>query len=150
LRQYGRVDHVDIGVVAQTVTAPIAEGLGFTQDWGVVIADLMPHGPADAAGLRVGDVMIRVDGHTMQGVTELAAVLYQHPSNRLLKVDVLRGAEKFSLELRPFLVRDTLDQQLAAADPNDSHIDRLDVLVMDFDETLRAAMPDVRSSGPWS
>jgi serine protease Do len=28
LREYGRVDHVDIGVVAQTVTAAIADGLG--------------------------------------------------------------------------------------------------------------------------
>jgi serine protease Do len=146
LRQYGRVDHVDIGVVAQTVTTPIAEGLGFPQDWGVVIADLMPHGPADAAGIRVGDVVVKVDGYAMQGVTEFTAIQYQHPANRPLQIEVLRGAQKLSFEVRPFLVRDTLDQQLAAADPNDSHIDRLDVLAMDLDETLRTVMPDVRSA----
>jgi serine protease Do len=47
LREYGRVDHVDIGIVAQTVTPAIAEGLGLAQDSGVVIADLAAHGPAE-------------------------------------------------------------------------------------------------------
>jgi serine protease Do len=146
LRQYGRVDHVDIGVVAQTVTPPIAEGLGFPQDWGVVIADLMPHGPADAAGIKVGDVVVRVDGYTMPGLPEFTIIQYQHPADRPLQLDVLRAGQKLSFEVPPFLVRDTLNQQLAAADPNDSHIDRLDVLAMDLDETVRAVMPDVRSA----
>ena len=79
LREYGHVDHVDIGVVAQTVTAPIAEGLALSQDWGVLIADLLPHGPADVAGIKVGDVVLTVDGYAMRGVAEFTAVLYQHP-----------------------------------------------------------------------
>jgi serine protease Do len=47
--------------------------------------------------------------------------------------------------VRPLLVRDTLDQHLAAADPDDSHIDRLDMLGVDLDDTLRAVMPGVRT-----
>jgi serine protease Do len=145
LREYGRVDHVDIGIVAQTVTPAIAEGLGLAQDSGVVIADLAAHGPAEAAGIKVGDIVVKVDGYTMQGLPEFTAILYQHPAKRPLQVDVLRGVEKLSFEVGAFFVRDALAGQLAAVDPDDSHIDRLDVLGMDLDDTVRAVMPGVRS-----
>jgi serine protease Do len=85
LRDYGRVDHVDIGVVAQTVTAAIAEGLGLSQEWGVLIADVMADGPAGSAGMHVGDLVLSVDGHAMRGLTELAAALYQHSPDRPLR-----------------------------------------------------------------
>jgi serine protease Do len=45
LRKYGHVDHIEIGVVAQTITPTM----------GVVIADVIPSGPADAGGIRAGD-----------------------------------------------------------------------------------------------
>ena len=58
---------------------------------------------------------------------------------------MLRGVEKLSFEVGAFFVRDALPGQLAAVDPDDSHIDRLDVLGMDLDDTVRAVMPGVRS-----
>jgi serine protease Do len=146
LRQYGHVDHVDIGVVAQTMTAPIAEGLALSQDWGVLIADLLPHGPADVAGIKVGDVVLTVDGHTMPGVAEFTAVLYQHPPQAPLQVDVLRGTQKLSFQVAALVVRDTLDQLADAPDPVKSHIEPLDILGMDLDDTLRSMMPSVRST----
>jgi serine protease Do len=146
LREYGRVDHVDIGVVAQTVTAPIAEGLGLPQDWGVLVADLLPHGPADMAGIKVGDVVLTVDGYAMQGVTEFTAVLYQHPPQLPLRVDVLRRGEKLSFRVAAFVVRDTLDQLADAPDPVKIHIEPLDILGMDLDDALRSVMPAVRSA----
>jgi serine protease Do len=139
LREYGHVDHVDIGVVAQTVTAPIAEGLALSQDWGVLIADLLPHGPADVAGIRVGDVVLTVDGYAMRGVTEFTAALYQHPPQVPLQVDVLRRGQKLSFRVAAFVVRDTLDQLANAPDPVKSHIEPLDILGMDLDDTLRSA-----------
>ena len=45
----------------------------------MVIADLSPHGPADAAGITVGDVVLTVDGYAMSGLPEFTAALYQHP-----------------------------------------------------------------------
>jgi serine protease Do len=34
LRKYGHVDHIEIGVVAQTITSAMAEGLRLAQNWG--------------------------------------------------------------------------------------------------------------------
>src|SRR4029453_14294810 len=85
LKAYGRVDHVDIGAVAQTVPTAIAEGLGRPQDWGVGIADLRPRGPADVAGMTVGDVVLTVDGYPMSGLPEFTPALYQHPPDLPVK-----------------------------------------------------------------
>jgi serine protease Do len=145
LRRTGRVDHVDIGVLPQTVTPSIAAGLGLAQDWGVVVADLLAHGPADAAGIRMGDVLVTVDGYAMQGVTELNAVLYQHPPDRPLKIELLRDGQKLAFEVPAFLVRGTFDQFVDTPDPSDAHIDRLDILALDLGEALRTVMPDVRT-----
>jgi serine protease Do len=146
LRTYGRVDHVDIGVVAQTVTAPIAAGLGLAQDCGVLIADMMPHGPADAAGLEIGDVLLSVDGLVMQGVPELTAVLYQHSPDKPLQLEVLRGEQRLSFRVPVYLVRDTLNQFVSAPDPTTTHVEPLDILAFDLDESLRAVMPELRSA----
>ena len=146
LREYGRVEHVDIGVVAQTVTAPIAEGLALSQDWGVLIADLLPHGPADVAGVKVGDVVLTVDGYAIRGVAEFTAALYQHPPQAPLQVDVLRGGQKLSLRMVALVVRDTMDQLTEAPDPVKSHIEPLDILGMDLNDTLRSVVPALRTT----
>jgi serine protease Do len=146
LREHGHVDHVDIGVVAQTVTASIAEGLALSQDWGVLIADVQPYGPAEDAGIKVGDLVLTVDGYAMRGVAEFTAVLYQHAPKVPLQVDVLRGGEKLSVRVAAVVVRDTLDQIADAPDPAKSYIEPLDILGMDLDDTLRSLMPAVRST----
>ena len=60
LRKYGHVDHIEIGVVAQTVTHH-GGGPRAGAKLGVVIADITPHGPAEAAGIKHLDVILAVD-----------------------------------------------------------------------------------------
>ena len=52
IRQHGRVRRGDIGVRPQTLTPMLATGLGLARDYGVVLADVLPGGPAAQAGLR--------------------------------------------------------------------------------------------------
>ena len=59
VRDYGRVRRGEIGVRAQTITPALAEGLRLSRDWGVVLGDVYPDGPAAKAGLEVGDIVTR-------------------------------------------------------------------------------------------
>lgn len=144
LRKYGHVEHVEIGVLAQTITPAMAQGLGLAQNWGVVIVDVTPHGPAAAAGMKPDDVILAVDGHPMLSLTGLTAALYQHLPDQVLKIDVLRGTQKLSFNVPAVVVRDRMDQLADVADPTKSHIEPLGILGLTFDEDLRNLVPNVR------
>ncbi len=51
-----------IGASSSTVTADLAKALKLDRPAGAIIDDIWPRGPADAAGLAPGDVIIEVDG----------------------------------------------------------------------------------------
>jgi serine protease Do len=144
LRKYGHVDHVELGAVAQTVTPTIAEGLGLTQSWGVVIADVTTKGPADIAGIKPRDIILAVDGHPILSLTMFAAALYQHPPSQVLQIDVLRDARKLSFCVASIRARDRIDQLADLADPTKNRIEPLGILSMDFNDELLSLLSDVR------
>lgn len=144
LRKHGRVDHVEIGAVAQTITPTLAEGLGLAQNWGVVIADVIPRGPADAAGIRPEDIIVTVDGHPILDVHMFAAALFQHPLDQVVRIDLLRGRQKLSLHVPALPARDRMDQFAGIADPVKSHISKLGILGLDLNDQLRSLLPEMR------
>jgi S1-C subfamily serine protease len=59
----GHVIRPWLGAAGQQVTAEIAASLGLARPEGVLLKEVAPGSPAARAGLRVGDVVLAVDGH---------------------------------------------------------------------------------------
>src|SRR5262249_52663141 len=57
LRTKGHVDRRVIGVATQTISPVLARGLALPRGYGLVVCDLVPGDPGDAAGLKIGDVI---------------------------------------------------------------------------------------------
>ena len=74
----------------------------------------------------------------------LTAALYLHPTDKLVKIDVLRGKERLSLNLIAIQARDRMDQLADVVDPRKSHIGRLGIFAVDLDDELRSMLPDLR------
>jgi serine protease Do len=146
LRKYGHVNHVEIGAVAQTITPAMAEGLALAQQWGVVIADVTPRGPADAAGIKPEDIILAVDSHPMLDLHMFAAALYRHPLDQVLKVDVLRGTQKLSFNVPAIQAQDRMNQLVDVSDPVKSYSARLGIFGLTFVGELRSLLPEVRLS----
>ena len=67
----GRIVRPWLGFVGQTLTAELAEGFGLPRPGGVLVNQLYPGGPAEKAGLKVGDVVVTVDDKAVNDVTSL-------------------------------------------------------------------------------
>ena len=64
-----------IGVQIQPVTDEIADSLGLKTSKGALVAEASPQGPASAAGIKSGDVILGVDGKMVDGPRELARTI---------------------------------------------------------------------------
>ena len=69
-----KVEKPWLGAKLEAVTRDIAEGLGLDRVTGALVSRVFDRGPASAAGLEAGDVIMRVDGFE---VTDTRSVLYR-------------------------------------------------------------------------
>jgi serine protease Do len=144
LRKYGHVHRVEIEAAAQNITPSLAEGLGLPQSFGVIISDVTPGGPADSAGLHIGDIVISADERPVDTLPALTAAMYLHPLDEVMKLVVLRGTKKKILEIPVLEHRDPMDKFMDAVDPEKSLVRRLGVLAIDLDSQLKSVVGDLR------
>src|SRR5262249_34347015 len=67
----GKVNRGMLGVSIQPMTTDLAQGLGLKEARGVAVSGVSPGGPADRAGIKAGDVMLKVNGKTVNDPNEL-------------------------------------------------------------------------------
>jgi serine protease Do len=143
LRKYGHVHRSVIGATAQTITTSMAKGLQLSRNYGVIIGDVRPDGPAEAAGLKIQDIVLAADDRTVQTLPVLTAALYLHPADQVLKLEVLRGNEKKTLFIPVLEEKDQQDQLVNMGHESDL-LPQLAILGLTVDSTIRKMAPDLR------
>jgi serine protease Do len=133
LKQFGHVSRKVVGAVVQPITMAMAEALNLPQDHGIIVADIMPGGPAEAAGLKIQDVVQAVNDRPMQSVSQFATFLFLLDKGDQLKLEVLRGNEKMTLEI-PVVERNDEADQLADMVNKDNEISKLGIVGVSIDE----------------
>ncbi|WP_043526821.1 Do family serine endopeptidase [Litchfieldella xinjiangensis] len=90
----GRVIRGWLGVEAQEMTQELASSFGLNTLDGVVIAGVVPGGPADQAGLRPGDILLKVnDRPIIDARAAMADIAAIEPGNRLA-LEVVRNGQR--------------------------------------------------------
>jgi serine protease Do len=96
IRAHGHVRRPRIGVNVQAISPTLAAGLGLKQDWGLVVSDMLPGGPADKAGIQVGDILLSLDGTSLTNLPRFETALFRRSHGNPVTIEVLRGSEKMS------------------------------------------------------
>jgi len=144
IRSTGRVRRGEIGVSAQTITPAMAQGLGLARDWGVVLGDVDPDGPGAAAGLQIGDIVLSLDGKTMENGRQFRVNFYTRGIGTTVTLEVLRGERQLTLRVP---VAERADDPMRFAGlvrPEDHLVQKLGILALNVDERLAELLPQLR------
>jgi serine protease Do len=99
LRKKGQVTReVYTGFEAQEVDAQVARYFGLSEVRGVIVSDVFKKGPAEKADLRVGDIILEVNG-THITADEFSGILFDASPGDVLKLKVFREKKTIDLEL---------------------------------------------------
>ena len=114
LRQDGNAEYAYIGVSSQTIYPQLARKLGLETNFGGLLSEVVPGGPAEDAGLEGGDdklrfqaaqyrtggdVILQVDGRDVIGPDDLALLIASHRPGDEVSLTVLHDGKREQVEL---------------------------------------------------
>ena len=144
IRKDGHVHRGHIGVGLQSITPALAKGLGLGQDWGVVVNDVEPDGPAQAAGVKIGDVVQTLNGKLMESATQLENAIYSLPLTNTVKLTLLRGGKTVAVTVPVHEEEDDPQRFADMVNPEDNLIPKLGILAIELNEKVAGMLPDLR------
>jgi serine protease Do len=96
----GSYETEQFGMTAQEVKPEIAKYLGLPEKTGVIIVDVKAGGPADEAGLKPLDIILKINTIEISGLKEYKAVLAAGDKGNALLMLMRRGKDNFFVTLK--------------------------------------------------
>jgi serine protease Do len=147
IKAHGSVRPITIGAHAQTITPDLAAGLKLSQDWGVIVSDISQASPAEAGGLRPGDIVTSVDGIAIDSLPKYTAFLYLHPRGVPMRMQVQRGGDKVTLRIMPVDAPTTVESLSDLINPSTDLVAQLGIFCIDLNGQLSAALATRSKTG---
>ena len=99
----GKIQRGYIGATIQPLSTEMAESFGLAGRTGAVVADVVPGGPAQKAGVVSGDVVVGVNGHPIASYTEMTREVAKVPAGDVARLDVIRDGKERFIDVRTAL-----------------------------------------------
>lgn len=90
LRTHGKISRGRLGIRIQEVTTDLASSFGLSQPNGALVASVDKGGPADKAGLAVGDIILKLDGKNVQNSSDLPLMVAAIKPGTKIKLQIWR------------------------------------------------------------
>ena len=132
LRTEGKVSRGWLGVAIQEVNRDLAESFGLERPAGALVAQVMDGGPAAKGGLRVGDVILSVDGHAIDMSADLPHLIGAIKPNTKAKLEIVRDGERETLTVQIGALPDEGEEAAAAERNAEKSNNRLGVKVSEL------------------
>ena len=116
----GHVTRGRIGVTIQDVNAQLAESFGLDRPRGALVSSVQSGSPGEKAGLKPGDVVVGVNGHTIERSSELPAIIARIKPGTDAELDIWRAGKQQEVAVKIALLD---EQQVRTAFHNGRHGD---------------------------
>ncbi len=100
LKQHKKIKRGYIGVSIAQITEEYAKDLGLESNEGAFVGGVMQGGPAERAGLRVGDYIVKVNDQRIKSYKDLLNIVGNTPVGKTLKITVWRDKRLVNIYVR--------------------------------------------------
>ena len=133
LKANGKVDRGWLGVVIQEVNKDLAESFGLDKPAGALVAQVLENGPADKGGLKLGDVILSMNGQPVVMSADLPHLVGILKPGETAKLVVMREGSRKNLNIKVgALPSDGEEMSLASGEGATSKSNRLGMAVVDL------------------
>jgi serine protease Do len=136
IKTKGKVSRGWLGVQIQDVTRQLAESFGMDRPHGALVAKVVPGGPAEKAGLQVGDIIVEFDDHVIETSGELPPIVGMTPVDEKATLKIIRQGDKEDLIVKIGLLPAQAVQLTPSSMPEIT-VNRLGLGVVDLTEEQR-------------
>ena len=144
LKQHGQLRRQEIGIGIQTITPTMAAGLGLPRDYGVIISDVLPGGPAESRGVKPGDILVSVDGQPADNLPTVNYMFRLRDSADDVQLVVLRGNSQQTFIVPSIEVKSEFDAVSAITDAEKNLVATLGILGIEIDQRIASAAKGLR------
>jgi len=100
LRDNGSVTRGWLGVAVQPITPELADAFKLDKNEGALVAQVTPGGPADSAGIKRGDVIVRFGDEKITKMRQLPAIVSSTPVDKQIEVEVIREGRHETMNVK--------------------------------------------------
>jgi serine protease Do len=100
IEKSGKVSRGYMGVTLQTVTPELAPQFGLKEAKGAIVNQVTPGEPGEKAGLKMGDVIVGIDGRSVQGSDDLTMDVIGHAPGSTVTLDVIRNSQPMKVSVK--------------------------------------------------
>ncbi|AYF87916.1 DegQ family serine endoprotease [Pseudomonas sp. JS3066] len=141
LKSEGKVSRGWLGVVIQEVNKDLAESFGLDKPAGALVAQVQEGGPAAKGGLQVGDVILSMNGQPIVVSADLPHLVGNLKPGSKIKLDVVRGGSRKSLDMAIGALPEDGDGMAAATgDGVERSSNRLGVSVVELTDEQKKSL----------
>ena len=134
LLAHGKVTRGRIGVAVQDVNQALADSFGLKELRGALVSSIEKGSPAEKAGLEPGDVIVAVDGKSVEGSGDLSSRISDIKPGNSAKIDIVRKGTPKTLTAQIGELKDT---KVAKADAEQANRGKLGLAVRPLDRDER-------------
>jgi serine protease Do len=134
LKTKGHVSRGWLGVLIQDVTLDLAESFGMKKPRGALVAKVLPDSPAQAAGIKVGDVIVKFNNHDVVNSANLPPIVGSSQVGVKLPVEVVRESRNRTIMVTLGELPDEGEEIARAAKPEEAQANRLGISVTPLTE----------------
>jgi serine protease Do len=118
LQKTGHVTRGLLGVSIQDLTPELARSFGLKETQGALVAKVVSGGPADKAGIAIGDVITSFNGHAVTTSKDLSRIVAATPVGETVTVRLIREGKELNLSAKIGEMEEATEKTAKAATHN--------------------------------